>query len=59
MRLDESSWSADGAAATRTSAQWRLRVYNATDRHAWSAGSSGLQSWEPARRVMLSLTLGE
>ncbi|WP_149194939.1 TonB-dependent siderophore receptor [Luteimonas suaedae] len=43
----------------RIPAQWRLRVYNAADRYAWSAGSSGLQSWEPARRVMLSLTLGE
>ena len=37
----------------------RLRVYNATDKYAWYADGSGLQSWEPARRVMLSLTLGD
>lgn len=37
----------------------RLRVYNATDKYAWYSDSSGLQSWEPPRRVMLSLTLGE
>jgi iron complex outermembrane receptor protein len=43
----------------RIPAQWRLRIYNAGNRHAWSAGSSGIQSWEPERRVMLSLTLGE
>ncbi|NZA26444.1 hypothetical protein H0E84_08600 [Luteimonas sp. SJ-92] len=38
---------------------WRLRIYNATDRFAWSAGSSGIQTWEPGRRIMLSMTLGE
>lgn len=34
----------------------RLRVYNATDKYAWYASSSGIQSYEPERRVMLSLT---
>ncbi|TWI00276.1 iron complex outermembrane receptor protein [Luteimonas cucumeris] len=37
----------------------RLRVYNATDRYAWTVGGSGIQSYEPERRVMLSLALGE
>lgn len=37
----------------------RLRVYNATDKYAWTVGSSGIQSYEPERRVMLSLALGE
>lgn len=37
----------------------RLRIYNATDKYAWIAGGSGLQSYEPERRVMLSLSLGE
>lgn len=37
----------------------RLRIYNATDKYAWVAGGSGLQSYEPERRVMLSLSLGE
>lgn len=36
----------------------RLRVYNATNRYAWTAGTSGIQTYEPERRVMLSLTLG-
>lgn len=37
----------------------RLRVYNATDKYAWTVGGSGIQSYEPERRVMLSLALGE
>lgn len=37
----------------------RLRIYNATDKYAWIAGGSGLQSYEPERRVMLSLSLGD
>ena len=37
----------------------RLRVYNATDKYAWIVGGSGIQSYEPERRVMLSLSLGE
>lgn len=37
----------------------RLRVYNATNKFAWYADSGGMQGWEPARRVQLSLTLGE
>lgn len=37
----------------------RLRIYNATDKYAWTAGGSGIQSYEPERRVMLSLALGE
>lgn len=40
-------------------AQLRLRVYNAADRYAWTASGSGIQSWEPERRVMLSMTLGD
>ncbi|MEH6415981.1 TonB-dependent receptor domain-containing protein [Pseudomonas sp. CGJS7] len=36
----------------------RLRVYNAGNRYGWSAGSSGIQTYEPERRVMLSLSLG-
>lgn len=34
----------------------RLRVYNAANEYAWYASSSGIQSYEPERRVMLSLT---
>ena len=41
-----------------TPAALRLRVYNATNKYAWSAGTSGIQTYEPERRVMLSLTLG-
>ncbi len=37
----------------------RLRVYNATDKYAWVAGGSGIHSYEPERRIMLSLSLGE
>ncbi len=37
----------------------RLRVYNAGDVYGWLADSGGMQSHEPARRVMLSLSLGE
>lgn len=29
-----------------------------SDKYAWTVGSSGIQSWEPERRIMLSLTLG-
>lgn len=36
----------------------RLRVYNATNTYAWVAGTSGIQSYEPERRVMFSVTLG-
>lgn len=36
----------------------RLRIYNATDKYAWYASSSGIQSYEPGRRVMLSVTVG-
>lgn len=43
----------------RVPAAVRLRVYNATDKYAWMAGGSGIQSYEPERRVMLSLALGE
>jgi iron complex outermembrane recepter protein len=41
-----------------TPAALRLRVYNATNKYAWVAGTSGIQTYEPERRVMLSLTLG-
>lgn len=37
----------------------RLRIYNATDKYAWTVGGSGIQSYEPERRVMLSLSLGD
>lgn len=37
----------------------RLRVYNASDEYAWYASTSGIQSYEPKRRVMLSFTFGE
>jgi iron complex outermembrane receptor protein len=37
----------------------RLRVYNATDKYAWYADSGGMQAYEPARRVQLSVILGE
>lgn len=37
----------------------RLRIYNASDTYAWSVGSSGIYSYEPTRRVTLSLALGE
>lgn len=37
----------------------RLRIYNATDKYAWIVGGSGIQSYEPERRVMLSLSLGD
>lgn len=37
----------------------RLRIYNATDKYAWAVGGSGIQSYEPERRVMLSLSLGD
>lgn len=37
----------------------RLRIYNASDEYAWYASSSGIQFWEPERRVMLSFTFGE
>jgi len=36
----------------------RLRVYNAANKYAWVAGTSGIQTYEPERRIMLSLTLG-
>lgn len=42
-----------------TPAALRMRVYNAGNRYAWAAGTSGIQTYEPERRVMLSLTLGE
>lgn len=42
-----------------TPAQLRLRIYNAADRYAWTASGSGIQSYEPERRVMLSMTLGD
>ncbi|MGO1070459.1 TonB-dependent siderophore receptor [Lysobacter sp. CA199] len=42
-----------------TPAALRLRVYNAGNRYGWSAGTSGIQTYEPERRVMLSLTLGQ
>jgi iron complex outermembrane receptor protein len=37
----------------------RLRVYNASDKYAWYADGGGMQAYEPGRRVMLSLTLGD
>ncbi len=37
----------------------RLRVYNATDKYAWYVDSGGMQAYEPARRVQLSLILGD
>jgi iron complex outermembrane receptor protein len=40
-------------------AQLRLRIYNATDRYAWTVGGSGIQSYEPECRVMLSVTVGD
>lgn len=43
----------------RVPAAVRLRVYNASDKYAWYADSDGLQAYEPARRIMLSLTLGD
>lgn len=42
-----------------TPAALRMRVYNAGNRYAWAAGTSGIQTYEPERRVMLSLTLGD
>lgn len=36
----------------------RLRIYNATDKYAWYASSSEIQSYEPGRRVMLRVTVG-
>jgi iron complex outermembrane receptor protein len=35
----------------------RLRIYNVTNEYAWYASSSGIQSYEPERRVMLSLAV--
>lgn len=43
----------------KTPAQLRLRAYNATDKYVWIADGSGTQSWEPSRRLTLSLTLGQ
>lgn len=43
----------------RMPALLRLRIYNATDQYAWTVGGSGIQSYEPERRVVLSLALGE
>ena len=37
----------------------RLRIYNAGDKYAWVADGGGMQSYEPTRRVMLSLSLGD
>jgi iron complex outermembrane recepter protein len=42
-----------------TPAAIRLRIHNATDRYAWSVGMSGIQTYEPERRIMLNFTLGE
>ena len=42
-----------------TPAAVRLRINNATDRYAWIAGTSGIQTYEPERRIILSLTLGD
>ncbi|HVF17124.1 MAG TPA: TonB-dependent receptor [Steroidobacteraceae bacterium] len=35
----------------------RLRIYNATNEFPWYASSSGFQSYEPERRVMLSVAV--
>jgi hypothetical protein len=43
----------------RVPAMLRVRVFNATDAYAWRVDSGGIQAWEPARRVQLSLTFGE
>lgn len=43
----------------RTPVALRLRVYNATDKYAWYADGGGIQAYEPARRVMLSVALGD
>lgn len=37
----------------------RLRIHNLGNVHGWHVDSSGMQSHEPGRRVMLSLTLGD
>ena len=37
----------------------RLRIYNTGDKYAWVADGGGMQSYEPTRRVMLSLSLGD
>jgi iron complex outermembrane recepter protein len=37
----------------------RLRIYNLTDKYAWYASPSGIQSYEPERRAMLSVMLGQ
>jgi iron complex outermembrane receptor protein len=41
-----------------TAALLRLRVYNLSNSYGWHVDSSGMQSYEPSRRVMLSLTVG-
>jgi iron complex outermembrane recepter protein len=37
----------------------RFRAYNGSDEYAWYASTSGIQSYEPERRIMLSFTFGE
>jgi iron complex outermembrane receptor protein len=41
-----------------TTATLRLRIYNALNEYAWYASPSGIHSYEPARRVMLSMAIG-
>jgi iron complex outermembrane receptor protein len=37
----------------------RLRIYNVTDQYAWYVSPSGIQSYEPQRRITLALILGQ
>ncbi|MGH8175475.1 MAG: TonB-dependent siderophore receptor [Steroidobacter sp.] len=41
-----------------TPATLRLRIYNVLNEYGWYAAASGIHSYEPERRVMLSVTMG-
>jgi len=41
-----------------TPAMVRLKLYNVLNQYAWFASPSGIHSYEPERRVMLSLAVG-